>query len=1036
MPYIEKYLPQALNLDDAEQALEKTDARYLYNTRSLSATQKGLVETAIGNEKVTALESLLPVGSNACVGVASDRSRMVMFMYNSSAAHGIYLYELQLNRWSKVLQWAGLNFKNTENITACSLAGDFLTWCSSGSDDEPRMISLKQNVSNLSAETVALCRLPPAYPLTVTRIATGFSRNLVGAYSWQFSYRYIYEDFSHSVFAPYSDLMPADAIYDEQYNQNGYRLNFTLLSQAAGHVIAVEFAYRKGNTGEWRLFETLRNPAAGALSVDFNNRENAPALATGEVDKPFQPIPRALAHAHYKGRHFFAGLTFGRDIQGLRPTISLSLTKTSGFGSSWQVVKPGGVYTVGMYLLDAQMRSTGVVTSHTIAVPRKTPGTAGFSGISDERIQVAINMAAPAWAAYARLCITRNKTDAVYMQVSANYFFYYGEYNTEQAGFTVPAGVTALQGKLFRTAKPATRTTYRYVYLQLPFNAALVATTDMSVRILDPVAGVTRTEPILEVVGDWIVVDDFGIGNWSAVTQQSLLIEVYKRNSQDEEVFYDTGPTFAVSAGRININTQIKADAYRLGLIFDQRLMFKFLPKEKDRQSDPDLAYTVAETAGPVIYAPTIVFDSHPTTTEVKVQQSLTGLEVDRGKWYQVFKGTEFKPVFSYDFVQAAGYALDYTQIASSLGRPVVKIPFEREVHEPTAVTFTDPYIEGTLINGLSEISSLNRESLGIDRSPIRKLIVAGQVLLAIHERAVSSLYIGEGFIRQGEDAILAKTVSVIGDERELQGGYGTLHPESVCQYQGQVFFFDSLNGAVCRYTQAGIYPISEYKLREHFQGKARKYDSVRVIGSIDAKKKQYLLTFPRIGTTVMEETIAFHIPSERWECYYGWQNSVGVVPERSGTVGTELYTFLGGKGYVHNRGGYLFFYGSYQKRVIRLVMAPAPDKDKRFLNLHIRADSLAEGKVFDAKVIDLLTSKAQESFIPSGDIALIEGVYYMPVLCEIQNNLTASQNNVNLRQADELTGRWLQVSLETDKSERAALHSLHLVFQTEEYSD
>jgi hypothetical protein len=127
--------------------------------------------------------------------------------------------------------------------------------------------------------------------------------------------------------------------------------------------------------------------------------------------------------------------------------------------------------------------------------------------------------------------------------------------------------------------------------------------------------------------------------------------------------------------------------------------------------------------------------------------------------------------------------------------------------------------------------------------------VAVGNVLLSVHERHVTTVYVGEGIVRTGDTGFLTKVDDVVGDDRKLTGEYGSYHPESVQEVDGQAFGFDIFNGVVWRYTVEGIFAISEYGMKSFFRDKARDYfdqkDKLKFVSSIDRYHKEYLLTLP-----------------------------------------------------------------------------------------------------------------------------------------------------------------------------------------------
>ena len=130
-------------------------------------------------------------------------------------------------------------------------------------------------------------------------------------------------------------------------------------------------------------------------------------------------------------------------------------------------------------------------------------------------------------------------------------------------------------------------------------------------------------------------------------------------------------------------------------------------------------------------------------------------------------------------------------------------------------MTFVD---EASNINKLNDFIGVNSELLPIEYGAIRKLIKANNVLLSICELRTASLYINEAVITSasGDDTLVA-TDKIIGNVRAMQDHYGTVNPESVCEREGTVVFWDGLKGSVIQVSSNGLFPISSIKMVKHF---------------------------------------------------------------------------------------------------------------------------------------------------------------------------------------------------------------------------
>jgi len=105
-------------------------------------------------------------------------------------------------------------------------------------------------------------------------------------------------------------------------------------------------------------------------------------------------------------------------------------------------------------------------------------------------------------------------------------------------------------------------------------------------------------------------------------------------------------------------------------------------------------------------------------------------------------------------------------------------------------------------------------------------------------------MYLGETQIIDNSDqTLLATSGRIIGTTRDLRGGYGTNHPESIVENDGRVYWYDEQRGALVRYAANGLTAISDYKFRAFFNRLSSYTKNLPVIGGFDRLRSEYLVT-------------------------------------------------------------------------------------------------------------------------------------------------------------------------------------------------
>lgn len=185
-------------------------------------------------------------------------------------------------------------------------------------------------------------------------------------------------------------------------------------------------------------------------------------------------------------------------------------------------------------------------------------------------------------------------------------------------------------------------------------------------------------------------------------------------------------------------------------------------------------------------------------------------------------------------------------------------------------ISFSNTFIPGTATNGLSTFEALNEASVPLENGPIRKLMLTsktqdqGNVMLAICENETSSVYLGETQIvdSSGATQFFASATGVIGTINNLKGSFGTINPESVTEFRGNVYWVDIPNGKVVQYSLNGLFPISSYKMSRYWQLFSEQYLSmtqsqIEALGSrpfifttVDPKHWELLISVPKLLNT------------------------------------------------------------------------------------------------------------------------------------------------------------------------------------------
>lgn len=328
------------------------------------------------------------------------------------------------------------------------------------------------------------------------------------------------------------------------------------------------------------------------------------------------------------------------------------------------------------------------------------------------------------------------------------------------------------------------------------------------------------------------------------------------------------------------------------------------------------------------------------------------------------------------------------------------------------SISWSNIFVQGAQNNGLSTFDALDTLDLSAELGELQKLILTskiekeGSVMLAICKSETVSLYLGETQVAAPQgNAFLSTSTGVIGTIYPLKGSFGTGDPATVQQWRGEVFYFDRYNKVVVQYSDNGLEPISQFKMRTFWRKFSEKYNSLSqaqieawgsrpfVIGGIDPFNGEYVLSIPQVEATNPNGLLPGGIPSlpqDLFEIYDGmaktmvfkieqnkWMPAVNYCAESLVYAGDRMYGFKLGVAFLHNDdgAGYNVFYGTTFPSLVMFPGNMLPNSPKLFNAMNIETD-MAPGdciilsKYPNEQITDILADEWTD----------YEGVFYASV--------------------------------------------------------
>lgn len=332
------------------------------------------------------------------------------------------------------------------------------------------------------------------------------------------------------------------------------------------------------------------------------------------------------------------------------------------------------------------------------------------------------------------------------------------------------------------------------------------------------------------------------------------------------------------------------------------------------------------------------------------------------------------------------------------------------EQDESGTIRFSNTFIPGTTVNGLSTFEALNETQLPQEVGAIKKLQLTskiqneqGVVMLAISTLECCSLYLGETQILDSTGAVqfFASSQGVIGTVNVLKGQYGTMNPESVCEYRGRVFWLDIESDRIIQYSVNGLFPISNYNMTRFWRMFCRQFQSMSIaafesVGSrpfvfmnVDPYHDELLISIPKL----LNQPPKGYLPDYPetiypFDIYDGqakvlmykldetrprWQGAMTMYTPQIISFKDKLYTTLQNDLWIHNEtNSYCKFFGvQYKSRVMPMVNSE-PSMVKIVHNIKIEANMIPT-----LTYLYSLTPYQQATDLVDYEYTEEEGMYY-----------------------------------------------------------
>ena len=948
----------------------------------------------------------MPGGDNKCIGAYEDKASdfIYYFVWNGSGYNTV----LRFTKTSRTIDLLLLDdpgqpflfFQRNKKITGIRTyhadeRNTLLIWTDDNS--EVKKINV-QKALNCFPSNPSYNSSAPAYSLPITSVivdlikhpplkppvcqffndtssTTGstdptYVNNYLKKHIFQFRYSWVYDDFEESTLGVISPLIYAG----EQNN------TITVQVEAGGQTVnKIRIYARLGNTGDFYLIDTLIKselsiPDNSTTVYNFRNDKTYSAISTAQADLLYSFIPKQANALDFIDSD---RLTIGNGVEGfnnvnmrtsraqpayLSPPLLTSLSSYPLNTNIAKGLKNVGTYHFGVIYFDAGGRISTTNTSAALKINTFSEFNGGPKTVEQVLVTIDNLVRPPEDAVKWALVRTKNAYYARYIQFVANKVTF-----IDATGSTVPfANCTQLKIDFSNIQAWSLANNSNLVYS--------FAEGDR-IRLVNKAAGNSLAQNL-----DYQIVKQDGDGNVFINSSSSL---------RAYEEFLAPGDLFELySPGTVS-----SEDFY-----YEVAAVYPIISPGSNSVHGGDTNQVFGTTDA------TVTFPTFDTYFRVREMPTTIG------------------PVRQ--IIQSPSISDFFISEASDIGRPNKVDKDARRIRRPTTIWYTEPYVADTSINGLNIVYDTNFERYS-DYGSIQKLFYHNKRLKVFQENKVGELFINERVVYDNNNqSTLAASQNVLNNMMYYSGEYGiSRNPESFAVFGNAIYFTDVKRGAVCRLSNDGIVPISNYGMTTHFLNKFAtlkgqdQSGNLFVYGTYHRDHREYVIAIvdeTDLSQSPNSETIAFNEDENLWTTQYSF------VPDFMSSDVTGLVSFKNGRLWIHDDSqDYNTFYGVKYPSKVTVVCNTAPSNDKAFLITTLEGTSAWD--------VDITTASGQVSQLKTFDFENVGTEWRAAYLCDMNSP-------DGLLNGDQLLSVWLKQTLTNNDSGPVKLYCANVGFVNSDF--
>ena len=315
---IDKLIPQYLNSDTDQKLVKSVEMTDNLNVRASNDDQgtDGVIKNVKGTEvvgrKTTADQ--FPSGDNRVIGaVSNEANKEILFLlWNENNDHGVYRLDTTSGKYQKLFEDSVLNFKKNHHVSCDTVVnedGETLFYWTDGfnppmkvnvnrliKSDYPSSLYNGTDYEKLLSLTVA--KQPPLKAPSFNFVNNpDISKNNLYEKTFQFAYRYKYNDGELSALSPYSPLTASSSQFQDGLILNSTREFYNQLNVFVRNTVAdVDeiILYAKNATLDtfYEVDKIKNNNTSNATTFAFTDDKISKALSEDDVNKTYDNVPQ------------------------------------------------------------------------------------------------------------------------------------------------------------------------------------------------------------------------------------------------------------------------------------------------------------------------------------------------------------------------------------------------------------------------------------------------------------------------------------------------------------------------------------------------------------------------------------------------------------------------------------------------------------------------------------------------------------------------------------------------------------------------